>query len=88
MPAAREHVQPDREDVDRRQPQHERRACCVISIVTRQGVVEREYWRSADIIPSGMPTRTAMRIAVPISASVGGIRLAISSAMGRCDWIE
>ena len=30
----------------------------------------------------------AIRIATAMSASVGGIRLAISSAIGRCDWIE
>ena len=32
--------------------------------------------------------RLAMAMAVPISARVGGMRLTISSPIGRCDWME
>ena len=35
-----------------------------------------------------MPTTIAIRIANAMSASVGGIRLAISSEIGRWDWME
>ena len=35
-----------------------------------------------------MPTRIAIRIATIMSARVGGMRLAISSEIGRWDWIE